>query len=152
MGNTNDERTELVFQSDAFDLGWDNSDPSSAIPVGRDVAIFFSSKLSQIGAVMTTVPEASLDPEGWYWFATVKDERYHFSANWIEWGDPTMEGWAVGVGRVHSFWRSRFGKPTDWTERAPAVALLKHIVENEPCFRNVKWLTIDEFNRLNTGE
>ena len=57
MGNTNDERTELVFQSDAFDLGWDNIDRSSAIPAGRDVATFFSSKLSQIGAVMTTVPE-----------------------------------------------------------------------------------------------
>lgn len=137
--------TVVVFTSDRFDHSWptDTKDPNWP-PLGQDAAVYVQSKLAEHN--IASVPVKPIVGEGgWSWNANLEGTQFRLFLHWAPIGNPPQDAWVIQVRKSVGLLAKVFGRPSTSTHSSPLMEVLKRIIEHDPTFQNVQWLTAAEF-------
>lgn len=138
----------VAFTTDCFDLSWPagDGDPNGP-PLGRDAAEYFIRRLSESG-VSVVGNEAVMGEGGWHWNVVIDADVYLFALHWAPIGEPERDFWIIQIRKDAGLLRRLFGKQFPPEEMLPAADAIKRIIDDEPRFTDVGWLTPAEFRSI----
>lgn len=146
--STFDTKRVVAFTTDDFDLSWpQGEDDPNVPPLGKDAAAFFRRKLSEFG-VQVIGNEAVMGESGWHWNVSVGKDKFSLVIHWAPIGKPPKDFWVLQISKDVGLFAGLFGKTGSSDEVMPVVTVIKRIIEDEPRFNNVRWLTLEEFRSV----
>lgn len=140
----------MIFESDRFSLDppVENGIPYD-LPLGDDVAAFLAAGMR---ATFNDVCTAEPIREDWgtVLFVSVAGESYEVDVHWAPSGGGPDNMWAIQFTRRHGCLLSLFGRRRPAHETASRIMnCVGAVVQSDPqIFRNVRWLTDDEFRKV----
>ena len=85
---------------------------------------------------------------GWHLDVEIQGARFSLFIHWAEIGEPSVDSWVIQPGKQTGIVRRLFGRKPSATEFAPICELLHDIVDHNPDFTSVRWVTTEEFKTL----
>ncbi len=135
-------KTIVVLRSNQFNFSETEDDGSP--PAGKAVATYIMHAMSNHGC-----PALFDDPVsgegGWSWVAEVGRIRFTLFVHWAPIGEPPQDCWVVQPGLMKGIFRTLFGRATKPEELTPVCDILHRVLDTNPAFSSVEWLTMDEF-------
>lgn len=141
----------VIFQSDRFDLTWPDESEIETNPWGRDLAVWLVEQLASNG-VRVVDNDPCLSYGGWVVDAQVRDEHFALLVQWTcmsettKW-TPESHYWIVQTWKRRGCLAALFQKATAG-ETTAICQPLHQILDTNPDFKNVQWLTDEEFRRV----
>ena len=143
-----DTKSIVAFTTDYFDQSWPSGeDDPNVPPLGKDAAAYFIRRLSELG-VQVLGKEAVVGESGWHWNISIGKDKYALVIHWAPIGKPPKDFWIIQISEDASLFGRLIGKKSLPGDATPVVSAIRRIIDDEPRFSDVRWLTPEEFRSV----
>lgn len=127
-----------LFRSTLFDQSWPANDKDpNAIPLGRDLAEYLQTKLSEQGIHVQGPIQGD---GGWVVDGDFPSTPFSLFVHWAPIGNPPIDRWVIQPHVRRGVFKSLFGARKPLTKLEPLIGILNATLSQDSRIENLTWM------------